>query len=271
VKEHLRSLLEKYPDPLKKRNIIREYVQAQILSILQNEGAMMPLAFHGGTALRFLFQLPRYSEDLDFTLEKPDHPYAFSRLMKAVQAGLDKQGYRTKIKLNDRKTVHSAFVRFEELLFEFNLTGQRDALFSVKIEVDTRPPSGTRLQTRIVRRYIPLHLQHHDPSSLFAGKIHAILQRTYVKGRDFYDLVWYLSDPEWPEPNFTMLNNALKQSGWKGDNLHSGNWRRVLLERVNNLDIDESGKDVTPFLENIREVRWLTRENFVGLIKNREG
>ena len=70
------------------------------------------------------------------------------------------------------------------------------------------------MTTTIVRRYQTLHLQHHDRATLLAGKLHAILQRPYPKGRDVNDLLWYLSDPAWPEPNLVMLNNALQQTGW---------------------------------------------------------
>ena len=158
-------------------------------------------------------------------------------------------------------------MRFEGLLYEFFLSAHREEIFSIKIEVDTKPPAGAVLETRVVRRYIPLHLQHHDRSSLFAGKIHSIMQRNYVKGRDFYDLVWYLSDPKWPEPNFEMLNNALIQTGWKGEVITCDNWHSVLLRAIESLELTELVRDVKPFLENSNEVNLLTRENIVQLIK----
>ena len=71
--------------------------------------------------------------------------------------------------------------------------------------------------TTVIRRHLLLNLQHHDQASLLAGKLHAILQRKYLKGRDIYDLLWYLSNPNWPAPNFEMLNHALQQTGWEGD------------------------------------------------------
>ena len=82
-------------------------------------------------------------------------------------------------------------------------------MLMVKVEVDTKPPAGAVVTTSVVRRHIMLHIQHHDRASLLAGKLHAVLQRPYLKGRDVYDTLWYLSDPTWPAPNFTMLNNAL--------------------------------------------------------------
>jgi len=122
------------------------------------------------------------------------------------------QGYTITLKVNDGKTVRSAFVRSPNLLFELSLSPHQDEILAVKIEVDTNPPAGARLATSLVRRHVLLNLQHHDQSSLLAGKLHAILQRPYFKGHDLYDMMWYLSDMEWPVPNLDLLNNALKQT-----------------------------------------------------------
>jgi hypothetical protein len=81
------------------------------------------------------------------------------------------------------------------------LSGHREEALSVKLEVDTQPPRGAGIETTIVRRHVLLRIQHHDR----AGKLHAILQRPWPKGRDFYDLVWYLSDRHWPAPNLVLL------------------------------------------------------------------
>jgi len=91
----------------------------------------------------------------------------------------------------------------------------RDQTQSVKVELDTRPPAGAGFETRRVRRFVLLNLLHYDKASLFAGKLHAVLMRKYTKGRDLFDPAWYLSDPDWPEPNLPLLNNALQQSGWQ--------------------------------------------------------
>jgi len=157
---------------------------------------MVLLAFHGGTALRFLYAIPRYSEDLDFALERPGTSYDFRAYLRAIQAEFEMEGYQVGIKLNDRKTVNSAIVRFNNLLYEFGLSAQRDEELAVKIEVDTNPPTGAWLETTLVRRHVTLCLQHHDRAPLLAGKLHALFRRRYVKGRDLYDLMWYLSDPD---------------------------------------------------------------------------
>jgi hypothetical protein len=89
-------------------------------------------------------------------------------------------------------------------------------IISIKIEIDTNPLAGARTETTILRRFFLLNIMHYDKSSLLAGKLYALLTRAYTKGRDLFDLVWYLSDPQWPAPNIPQLNNALERFGWTG-------------------------------------------------------
>jgi len=266
MKAYIEQLLRDVADPIAGRNLVREYLQARILECLQRAGAMVPLAFHGGTALRFLYAIPRYSEDLDFALEGLGASYDFRAYLQAVQNEFVKEGYQVAIKLNDKKTVNAAFVRFNYLLYEFGLSMQRDEVLAVKIEVDTNPPAGAGLETTLIRRHVTLRLRHHDRSSLLAGKLHAIFQRRYIKGRDLYDLIWYLTDPDWPNPNLTLLQNALQQTGWSGPILNENNWRDTLCGRLGAIDWKKSASDVKPFLERSDEVDLLTQENFEKLL-----
>jgi hypothetical protein len=266
MKAYIQRLLRDAADPLSARNLVREYLQARILESLQRSGAMVPLAFHGGTALRFLYAMPRYSEDLGFALERPGSSYDFRAYLRAVEDEFAKEGYEIGVKVNDKRTVNAAFVRFRHLLYEFGLSPHRDEVLAVKIEVDTSPPAGAGLDTTIVRRHVTLQLQHHDRASLLAGKLHAILQRRYVKGRDVYDLMWYLSDPGWPAPNLTLLQNALRQTGWKGPLPDEDDWRDFLCAQLRKIDWRRSVADVRPFLERATEVELLTRENFERLL-----
>jgi hypothetical protein len=171
--------------------------------------------------------------------------------------------------VNDMRVVHSAVVRFRGLPFELGLSPQEDQVLAVKIEVDTNPPAGAELATTVVRRHVILHLQHHDQASLLASKLHAILQRAYLKGRDVYDLLWFLSDPDWPAPNLTMLSNALQQTGWEGPPLTERNWRAVLLDRLQSASWDRVVDDVRPFLEPRANLRLLTYENMVHVLERR--
>jgi hypothetical protein len=261
MKEDVRRLVQESRGPLEARNHVREYLQARILGSLQRAGAMIPLAFQGGTALRFLYGIRRFSEDLDFSLERPGPHYDFKGFLSAIQADLAREAYELGIRVNDRRVVHSAFVSFPGLLFEMSLSPHRNEALSVKIEVDTNPPQGALLETSLVRRHLTLRLQHHDRSSLLAGKLHALLQRPYPKGRDVYDLIWYLSDRSWPAPNLVFLNNALCQTSWAGPEVTEANWRELVRERIVTFDWEKIRADVQPFLESPSELELVSRES----------
>jgi hypothetical protein len=267
MKDHLLSLVRDIRAPASNRSLVaREYLQARILEGLERRGAMVPLAFQGGTALRFLYGIPRYSEDLDFALERSDRPYDFRGWLRALTEMFAAEGYEVELKVSDQRVVHGAFVRFRGLPFDLGLSGQRAEVMAVKVEVDTRPPAGAGLETTVVRRHVLLRLQHHDRSSLLAGKLHAVLARPHAKGRDVYDLFWYLSAPDWPEPNLVLLNHALAQTGWLGPRIEAHNWRSVVGERLQELAWRGVVDDVRPFLESAEAASLLTRENVLGLL-----
>lgn len=266
MKAYLAELIRVAPTPLHGRNVVREYLQARILEALQRAGAFVSLAFHGGTALRFLYATPRYSEDLDFALERASEQYNLPNILRAIRAGLTAEGYALEIKYNDQKTVHSAWLRFPGLLFEFSLSPHRSEILAVKLEVDTHPPAGAGLAATVVRRHVILQLHHHDRASLLAGKLHAILQRPYLKGRDLYDLLWYLSDPAWPPPNLTLLNNALQQTAWPGPPLTESSWRQVVRTRLQGANWSQATADVRPFLEIDDSADLLTPDNLARVL-----
>jgi len=267
MKDHVADLIRGAGTPDHARSIVREYLQARILGCLQRAGAMVPLAFHGGTSLRLLYALPRYSEDLDFALERPSPQYGFRGYLHAILSDFDAEGYAVGCKANDRKVVHSAFIHFAGLLYELGLSPHRDQALSVKLEVDTNPPAGAGLATTVVRRHVILQVQHHDRATLLAGKLHAILTRPYLKGRDVFDLFWYLSDADWPEPNMEMLNNALRQTGWNGQALSFSNWRQAVRSRLENVPWEQVLNDTRPFLEANADMGFLTQPNLMRLLE----
>jgi len=270
VKERLRELLRGTGVGPAARNLAREFLQASILAALQRAGAMIPVAFQGGSALRFLYSIRRYSEDLDFALERSGAGYDFRAYLEAVRADRRLEGYGVDLaRVSDQKAVHSAFVRFPGFLHELGLSGQREEALSVRVEVDARPPAGAALETTVVRRHVLLRIQHHDRASLLAGKLHAILQRPYPKGRDFYDLIWYLSDPAWPPPNLVLLNNALAQTGWTKAPVSEASWVAAVRARIRSVRWEAVAADVRPFLESAEDRALLTRETIMRLLDQR--
>lgn len=261
MKEFLKQLVEKAENPVLAGNRVREYLQARILERLQEGGAFVSWVFHGGTALRFLYGLPRFSEDLDFSLDRPDEALDFRSALRPLQAAFTHENYAVRTTLSDAKTVKSAFLHFDGLPHELGLSPHANQSLSIKVELDTRPPAGAGTASSLVRRHILLRLHHHDPATLLAGKLHALLARPFVKGRDVYDLAWYLTDRSWPAPNVAYLGNALAQTGWDGPAVSEENWRGLVFGRLESADWRTVRRDVEPFLERPKEVYLLALEN----------
>jgi predicted nucleotidyltransferase component of viral defense system len=248
------------------RAVVRDYLQMRILGSLQRAGAMIPLAFHGGTALHFLYQLPRYSEDLDFALERHREQYDFRKYLETVRSDMTAETYDVAIKVNEAGVVHSAFIRFRSLYHQLGISPHQSEVLAIKLEIDTNPPANARLDTTLVQHHVPVHLQHHDRASLLAGKLHAILQRDYIKGRDWYDLYWYLRQPQWPAPNVDMLKSALRQSGWQEDSITASNWQTAVFNRLAPLDWKQVINDVQRFLINQEELAEFKKEKIEHLL-----
>lgn len=267
MKDYLRQILSDVNNPVLARCLAREYLQVRLLQSLQDRGTFSTWAFQGGTALRFLYSMPRFSEDLDFALVESGMSMGFGESVTSASRVFGAEGYDVGARINDRKTVKSAFVRFKGLLFELGLSAHSSETLSIKVEVDSNPPPGAKAVSTIVRRHVILNLRHYDKASLFAGKLHAFLARRYVKGRDIYDLVWYLSDRTWPAPNLELLNNALAQTGWDGPQVTTENWRQLIAQRASTLDWKQIVADVEPFLERSADISLLTRESVTSLLR----
>lgn len=267
MKEELLSLVRDEDNPALAGNLAREYLQARILLALQQAGAMIPLAFQGGTALRFIFGLPRFSEDLDFSLERPERDsFDLLGVEERIRAQLERESYEVLTRGKTERVVERLLVSFPGLLYEAGLSPHESQRLNIRIEVDTQPPQGAGLATTVVRRHAILNLQHHDRPSLLAGKLHAILQRSWPKGRDLFDLFWYISDPTWPAPNLEFLNNALGQTGWSGPIVDQATWKPVARERVASIDWDAAEKDVAPFLEPGPATKLFSRDILLNLL-----
>ena len=248
------------------RNVLREYLQARILETLQRLGATRLLALCGGTALRFLFLMPRYSEDLDFALESDRDAYDLEGWLTAVARQFLSEGYEAESVLRDQSVVHAAWLRFPGLVYEARLSPHPTEKLAIKMEVDTNPPAGAVTETRTIQRHVAIRLRHHDRASLLAGKLAAILARPYAKGRDVYDLWWYIADPRWPAPNLRLLNSALRQTKPEAPPLTGETWRLAVARRVEEMPWDRVRADVLPFLEGPQTLP--TREELLALLRS---
>jgi len=269
MRDYVLELVEQKEGFNAKLNIMREYLQAYILRIMHNEGFFRANAFLGGTALRFLHNLPRSSEDLDFstTGEKRQE---FKDLVVKIEKELVLAGYDVFVSYNDKRTVQYAMLKFKQLMFDAGISPLKSQNFSIKLDIDTNPPKGEVLKTEIVNKYFPFSFLSYDIPSLFAGKLHALLSRNYTKGRDFFDLGWYLS--RWKDimPNISFLQNALKQTGWKGEMPTEITWCALLQKVVKQVDWAKVKDDVEKFLDNPSDADVFTKENILGLLDSRK-
>lgn len=268
MKEELRRIVEDSTSAQAAWNRSREYLQAMILGVMQETGAMIHLAFCGDTALRFLYSLPRFSEDLDFSLERNNSKFDLDSYICRIQRSLVKEGYDIQLKSRKVSAVSSTMIHFPGLPFEIGFSPRRTQVLSIRVDVDTNPPEGAGLDISIIRRFLVLRLQHHDKPSLLSGKIHAVLVRGYLKGRDYYDLMWYMTDPDWPPPNMQMLRNALLQSGWTEEKVFSLDICTELKNRFRSLDWAAVRRDILPFLERPREAKVLNEQDMIGILDN---
>ncbi len=261
MKDQAKQIISNATTPDHARLLLREFLQHVILRQLFEQKKLQDWVFHGGTALRVLYGLNRFSEYLDFHLKNTNENIPFTDTIGALCHSLDRQGYSVSTPRIRESIVCNATIRFESLLFESGLSHHRDEKLAVKIECDTNPPDGYKLDRSLINKYHPFSLVHHDPATFMAGKIHALLQRPFTKGRDYYDIMFLLS--RWPElqPNIKYLANALQQTGYKGKEIANRNWRSILRQLVKEAKWNVIISDVEPFLENSIDIQMLTPEN----------
>jgi predicted nucleotidyltransferase component of viral defense system len=248
-----------------KTNRVREFLQIIALKIMSDKGYFKNIAFVGGTALRIIYNLRRFSDDLDFSLLNKKG-FDFNRLVSDLEKEIKLFGLEAELKPKVEKVVQSVLVKFPGVLNEAGVTSFKEQKLAIKVEVDTNPPAGAVTQASLINRTYLFSIVSLDLSSLFATKLHACLFRKYSKGRDFYDLVWYLGKKI--EPNYELLNNAIKQTEGKDMNLGRDNVKQFLIERLKHVDFNAAKRDVERFLEDRRELSMFDYELLKGVIES---
>ncbi len=267
---------------------LREIIQEVALLGLWRAKFFEHAAFYGGTALRILYGLDRFSEDLDFSLLSPSTEFNLARYTASLKEELRAFGFNTRVEMVDKavKTaVQSAFLKLNtrnELLVietedEIARMVPAGQILKIKLELDTDPPSGFSTHTRYLLHPIPFAVRCYTLPSLFAGKMHALLFRRWknrVKGRDWYDFVWYAANH--PELNLVHLEQRMRQTGhWKGDvGLSPQVLTSLLHGAIDQLDVDQARRDVSPFVKDRELLAIWSKEFFrdvAGQVKFVEG
>lgn len=239
-------------------NMIREYLQVLILKAIYQSKYGRGLSFMGGTCLRICHDLKRYSEDLDFALDTPMPGYSFQTLNEMIASFLKNTDFEIDLNLQEDKIVQKSFIRVQKVLHVFGLSPLKSQKIHIKLEIDTNPVrvNNNEIETYFVTKFDEVFpLLKHTDATMFAGKICAIFNRTYTKGRDFYDLMWYLTRKT--DINFRYLNRAFEQAGLTISYTDRNAVMEALKQRIKKINVPDIMKDIGRFLENPSDEVWI--------------
>lgn len=279
------EMLQKYQiqNTTDAENALKEIIQEIALLGLHRANFFEKAAFYGGTALRILYRLPRYSEDLDFTLFKQDQNFRLQPYFSAMSKEFEAYGFKVDIESVDKNlpsNIESAFIKANsrihllkiESLSGFGSKIQTNAKLQIKFEVDLDPVIHFNFETRYLLEPINFPIISLQKPDLFAGKLHELLFRkwkTRIKGRDFYDYAWYLKN-NIPVRLAYLREKAIQSGHLKSDNelQTTEQLKRMIIERINSVDIEMAKQDVLPFIKNPQELDVWNKEFFIQITEN---
>jgi len=260
---------------------IREVLQQTALLGLERHGFFEKAAFYGGTALRILYGLDRFSEDLDFTLLKPDRSFDFDPFLSGMKKELAGFGFDLDVSTKTKSvetSVVSAFMKMNTIQLYLALGEEKKSKslnhnekIQIKLEIDIDPPSQFRTENKLVINPTPFYVLSLHRNDLFGGKMHAILHRAWkgrVKGRDWYDLIWYIQNKV--PLGLRYLESCMKQSGTLGKNESLS--RTTIIEKlrtkIHNIDWESAKADMVSFIPDPERLRIWSPQFFSDLIEH---
>lgn len=278
--EAIQNMLKKYELITLRdyENALKEMMQQIILLGLWRSDFYDKCAFYGGSALRIAYGLDRFSEDLDFTLLKKDE-IKIDKYFSFIKEELKAFGFQIEIEKKEKtleSPIESAFVKANTYIQLLQIEPPEDIVrdihqrkkLKIKLEIDINPPEKIEWENKYILEPIPFSIAVVKPSYMFAGKIHAILYRRWknrVKGRDWYDLVWFISQKI--PVNLKHLQSRIKQS----EEFISGYFtteeiRQQLIGTIDTIDIEQAKRDVLPFVKREDSVRVWSAEFFKTIV-----
>ncbi|HAH06628.1 MAG TPA: hypothetical protein DCM05_08910 [Elusimicrobia bacterium] len=242
-------------NPVEQENVLQELMQHYVLSSLSRAGMFTQAMFHGGTCLRIVYGMNRFSEDLDFLLKQPDPDFRWQNCLESVRKDCAQEGipFEVQDKSQAGMAVQKAFLKTDSIgkILELGLPFERYKArkIRIKLEIDTNPPAGSTFTTSYITFPVTAPLTTQSLESGFALKLHALLCRPYVKGRDWYDFVWYVARRT--RPDLDLLRHALRQQGpWAGQQpAVSMPWvQECMSAAIRRIDWTAARNDVQRFL-----------------------
>ncbi len=256
--ELIQQRLKEYQpsNPVEEEQATKEIMQEIALYALWRADFFKVAAFQGGTSLRILYGLPRFSEDLDFVLMQPDPNFQWSQYLVQLQSCFEEYGLQSEALPKERmdQRIRRAVIKDRSVVNQLELSfyrGHESQKMHIKLEIDVEPPAGSGYEYAYLDFPTDHEVCHQDLGSNFALKIHALLCRGFLKGRDWYDFNWYIK--RGVTPNLPHLKNALVQYGpWQGQQnvLVDMNWLKTALrEKIDSVDWRAAAGDVERFLK----------------------
>ena len=269
-----------------RENAIKEIVQEIALAGLSRAGFFSKAAFYGGTCLRIFHGLDRFSEDLDFALLEKDSNFRLDDYFPTLKKEFESYGLDMNIeskKKDENNEVQSAFLKGNTLMLMMSFFPKSEDAkrvvpnqkIKVKFEIDIdNPCSGiTKFEYRMLPA--PYEVQVFDESTLFAGKIHAILCREYkhhVKGRDYYDYLFYIGKGS--RFNIKYLESKLKNTGGiidDNETLTLEKVKELLKEKFESTNYESAKEDVSNFITDKDSLMLWKKELFISTLKELKG
>lgn len=276
----VRQMIENYSDNMRTSDKLREVLQQTALLGLARNHFFEHAAFYGGTALRILYGLDRYSEDLDFSLLQPNPDFDFTTFLQGMNRELEAMGFQVDVAIRDKNQdtgIWSAFVKANTFIILLSIDEKRklqgihpDEKIQIKLEIDTDPPFSPPLESKLVKNPVPFYVSTYRLMDLFAGKMHATLCRSWqnrIKGRDWYDLIWYIQQNI--PVNLNYLQHKMVQTGhYKLQNrLDEKELHSLLLKKIDSIDWGKAKKDVAPFISDPRQLELWSTPFFKDIVK----
>lgn len=265
----LRQMLDRYEVASyeQQEHALREVMQEIALAGLYRGGFFEKAAFYGGTCLRIFHQLPRFSEDLDFSLLRPDSEFGLDQYFKVVEAEFNSLGINitiSKKKKTAQTAIESAFLKNTTQVFD--VTANNDHAVKIKFEVDTQSPLGFATENRLLLEPFSFFVRCFQLPDLFAGKMHALLFRKWknrIKGRDWFDFEWYVR--KGVAMRLAHFNERALQSGDIDEPVDEAAFRILLARRIASVDINNAKHDIARFVTDAQSLEIWSSEYFLVL------
>lgn len=260
-------------------NALKEIFQEITLLGLFRGGFFNKAVFYGGSSLRILYGLNRFSEDLDFSLIEKNSDFNIEDYFKQISNEFNAHGVSIELRKKKKKStssnIESAFLKNDTSIHTLDiktedlkniLTGiNYHKKIKIKIEVDINPPLNFQTEAKTLLMPVSFNVISMTLPNLYAGKMHAVLCRkwkTRVKGRDWYDFEWYVKHKA--RLNLEHLKVRMVESGdfAKEEELNKKRFIELMNYKIDNLNIEKAIEEVKPFIKDYKIFDFWTEDYF---------